>query len=121
MIQEALFETPTPVAAPSIPPTPLQAKVVHCKKEPYDVYIGRPTHGIHGSIWGNPFKIGQDGTRDEGIQKYRKYLLGKSQLLRQLESLRGKVLGCWCSPQRCHGDVLIELLNGGMLPPEPLK
>lgn len=24
-------------------------KVVHCKKEPYDVYIGRP------SKWGNPF------------------------------------------------------------------
>jgi hypothetical protein len=39
--------------------------VVHCKREPYDVYIGRP------SKWGNPFQIGRDGTRDEVIAKYR--------------------------------------------------
>lgn len=25
------------------------AKIVHCKKDKYDIYIGRP------SIWGNPF------------------------------------------------------------------
>ena len=86
-------------------------KVVHCKKEPYDVYIGRTVQGMRGSIWGNPFKIGPDGTREEVIEKYRKYILGKPELLKQLESLRGKTLGCWCNPQSCHGDVLIELLE----------
>jgi hypothetical protein len=30
-------------------------KVVHCKKEKYDIYIGRP------SKWGNPFVISKDG------------------------------------------------------------
>ena len=79
--------------------------VVHCKKAPFDVYIGRP------SIWGNPFQIGKDGTREEVIQKYREYILSKPELLEQLESLRGKTLACWCKPQSCHGDVLVELLN----------
>lgn len=43
-------------------------RVVHCKKEPYDVYIGRP------SKWGNPFVIGKDGTREEVIAKYAEWI-----------------------------------------------
>lgn len=31
-------------------------------------FIGRP------SKWGNPYKIGKDGTRKEVIQKFEKYL-----------------------------------------------
>jgi hypothetical protein len=85
------------------------------------VYIGRKTRELQGSIWGNPFQIGRDGTREEVIAKYREYILSKPALLKQLESLRGKTLGCWCSPQACHGDVLIELLESGMLPPVPPK
>ena len=80
-------------------------KVVHCKKEDYDVYIGR------GSIWGNPYKIGKDGNRDEVIEKYRKYILARPELINRLSELEGKVLGCWCRPARCHGDVLIELIE----------
>ena len=45
-----------------------EIKVVHCKKEPYDIYIGRP------SKWGNPFSIGKDGTREEVIEKYREWI-----------------------------------------------
>ena len=26
-----------------------------------------------------------------------------------IKELKGKILGCWCPPQKCHGDVLIEL------------
>jgi hypothetical protein len=47
----------------------MKTKVVHCKKESYDIYIGRP------SKWGNPFREGEDGTRKEVIDKYRKYIL----------------------------------------------
>lgn len=79
--------------------------VVHCKKEPYDVYIGRP------SKWGNPFEIGKDGTRKEVIEKYRAWILTQPQLLQQLSELKGKRLGCWCHPKECHGDVLLELTN----------
>ena len=25
--------------------------------------------------------------------------------------LKNKVLGCWCSPEKCHGDILIKILN----------
>jgi hypothetical protein len=83
--------------------------VVHFKKAPYDVFIGRP------SKWGNPFEIGKDGTRTEVIQKYEEYLLSNPELLKDLEELRGKVLGCWCKPSACHGDVLVKLLNQGFL------
>ncbi len=83
--------------------------VVHCKKSKYDVYIGRP------SKWGNPFTIGKDGTREEVIVKYRNWILTQPNLLKDLHELRGKVLGCWCCPNSCHGEVLVELCN--MTPP----
>ena len=81
--------------------------VVHFKKQPYDVYIGRP------SKWGNPFEIGKDGDRDEVIQKYRDYVLSQPELRESLHELVGKVLGCWCHPKHCHGDILAELCNSG--------
>ena len=75
-------------------------KVVHCKKASYDVYIGRP------SKWGNPFSIGKDGTREEVISKYEAYIMNRHDLLDALPELQGKILGCWCAPKACHGDIL---------------
>jgi len=80
-------------------------KVVHCKRQHYDVYIGRP------SKWGNPFSIGKDGTRKEVIEKYTEWLLNNDELLEDIMELDGKVLGCWCSPKACHGDVIIEVIE----------
>lgn len=80
-------------------------RVVHCKKENYDVYIGRP------SKWGNPFSIGKDGTRKEVIEKYERYILKNKELLNDLHELEDKVLGCWCKPKSCHGDILVKLVN----------
>jgi len=75
----------------------LGAMVVHCKREPFDVYIGRP------SKWGNPFVVGVDGSRDEVIEKYEEWILNQQELVAALPELRGKVLGCWCAPmsRRC--------------------
>ena len=81
-------------------------KVVHCKKEKYDIYIGRP------SKWGNPFTIGKDGNREEVISKYEAYIMSRPDLIDALPELRGKVLGCWCKPQACHGDVLVRMVEG---------
>lgn len=78
-------------------------KVVHCKREPYDIYIGRP------SKWGNKFVIGKDGTRAEVVKKYEDWLFTQPDLLKQLPELEGKTLGCWCYPQLCHGMVLITI------------
>lgn len=80
-------------------------RVVHCKRELYDVYIGRP------GLWGNPFHVDVDGTREECIQMYEDWIKTQPELMRQLCSLKGRVLGCWCSPKPCHGDVLIRLAN----------
>ncbi len=87
--------------------------VVHCKKAEYDVYIGRavPRSGLKASVWGNPFVIGKDGTREEVMVKYRTWLLADCDLLERLSELKGKVLGCWCAPEACHGDILSELAN----------
>lgn len=80
--------------------------VVHCKKSTYDVYIGRP------SIWGNPFVIGKDGTRDQVIDKYEQYLLSNEKLMSQIHKLKGKILGCFCRPAfKCHGDILVKYAN----------
>jgi hypothetical protein len=83
-----------------------QTRVVHIRKEPYDVYIGRP------SKWGNPFKIGPDGTREDVIRKYHAWVLRQPHLMSSLHELRGKRLGCFCKPQACHGDVLAALADG---------
>lgn len=82
-----------------------QMKVVHCKKCAFDVYIGRP------SKWGNPFRIGIDGSREEVIEKYRRWIMSQGELLSSLGELEGKVLGCWCPPNPCHGGVLVELIK----------
>lgn len=85
-------------------------KVVNLNVENYDVFIGRP------SKWGNPFVIGPDGTRKEVIKKYKDYILSSSDLLKDLDELEGKILGCYCKPKACHGDVLVELIEKkGML------
>lgn len=96
------------------------SKVVHCKLSSYDVYIGRL------SIFGNPFSH-QKGTqaevmvttREEAVEKYRQWVEGKIQVkgltpptMEQIKKLKGKVLGCWCAPQACHGDILSELATG---------
>jgi hypothetical protein len=79
----------------------------------WDIYIGRANrrYGLRTSPWANPYRIGQDGTRDEVIEKYRRYLLNNAALLARLPELRGKRLACWCAPEACHGDVLAALAN----------
>lgn len=57
--------------------------------------------------WGNPFVLGEDGDRATVIENYAWYLQRKPSLLKKVKSLKGKVLGCWCCPDGCHGDVLI--------------
>jgi hypothetical protein len=80
----------------------MNTTVVHCKNDPFDVYIGRP------GIWGNPF---DEGTRSEKIRKYKEWIVTQDNLMGQLSMLRGKRLGCWCKPKACHGDVLVDLLT----------
>lgn len=80
--------------------------VVNKRDEQYDVYIGR------GSRWGNPFPMKENtkAERDRVCDEYEKYFW-ESDLVNHLDELRGKKLGCFCKPKRCHGDFLAKLVN----------
>lgn len=72
------------------------------------VYCGRP------GPWGNPFKSGVDGTREEVIDKHREWFLSQPELIEKARrELRHKNLVCWCSPKPCHADILFEVANSG--------
>lgn len=71
------------------------------------VYVGRP------SKWGNPYKIGVHGTREEVIALYRYYVtvLHPEFAEGARIELRKRHLVCWCAPLPCHADVLFEIAN----------
>jgi len=68
---------------------------------------------IKRSDWYNPFKPGKYG-RTEAVRLYRDYILSRPDFIARLPELRGKVLGCRCYPELCHGNVLIELLTSSL-------
>ncbi|NIN36611.1 MAG: DUF4326 domain-containing protein [Gammaproteobacteria bacterium] len=75
--------------------------------DPRYVYIGRavPRYRLKSSKWQNKFTTARHG-RFGAIQLYRQALDG---LANDLHELTGKTLVCWCKPEACHGDVLVEL------------
>ena len=89
-------------------------------EDPNNVYIGRRgivfidkvRYPTKDSIYANPYKVSKNLTREDVIRMYRDYIVKKiSSGEIDIEALRGKNLGCWCKPEACHGDVLIELLE----------
>lgn len=70
------------------------------------VYVGR------GSEWGNPFRIGEDGSREVVLAKFKAMLYGDPLLLKRVKQrLQGKDLVCFCAPLACHADILLEVAN----------
>jgi hypothetical protein len=63
------------------------------------------------SDWGNPFEMPHDGDRDTVCDSFEIYFGRKYSLHDRVLGLKGKVLGCWCYPKRCHGDHLITLMQ----------
>lgn len=62
--------------------------------------------------WGNPFRVGDHGTRAQVIEKYREWVLSQPEMLERVKAqLHGKHLVCCCKPKPCHGDVLLALAN----------
>ena len=100
--------------------------VVNIKTSKYDVYIGRKSSGMH---YGNPFSHRERSmgsvmvdTRKEAIDCYADWLAGtrfqdvepqrRTWILENIQTLRGKILGCFCRPMSiCHGDILARLAN----------
>ena len=86
-------------------------RAVHCKREHHHVYVGRNPRRMAPSKWGNPFVVGTHGARGECIALYEGWLRENTALFAALDELRGLVLGCWCAPRTCHGDLLARLAN----------
>lgn len=82
-------------------------------KDKNHIYIGRNmsmyVKGATKSKWCNPFSVKKYG-RDKCLELYKEYIKSNKQLLKDLKELDGKILGCWCSPNKCHGDILLDLL-----------
>jgi len=98
-------------------------------EDPENVYVGRK--GIvfitmedgkkerfpkNDSVFCNPFKVGKDGTLEEVVVKFENYMREKLEknednIVEELKKLKGKNLGCWCKPNKCHGDRLLELIE----------
>jgi hypothetical protein len=92
-----------------------RTRVVNLRREPYDVYIGRPGHDQDG-YFGNPFRIPANvKARATVLAKYREWFLLRvaddPEFRRRVLALRGKVLGCFCKPAACHGDVIAEWVD----------
>ncbi len=101
--------------------TPRVVKRIRGEKLPSNTkYVGRP------SKWGNTFKVGRDGTREDVINKYemglKLYLEGSILVGKKsgIEELKGFDLACWChewdgqgeNPRYCHADILlVEVLK----------
>ena len=84
----------------------------HWLEDPNHVYIGRTNARVKGAVgsqWGNTFSVQEFG-RAGCIEKFKKYLTAEEKLLKDLAGLKGKILGCWCKPEACHGDVILEFL-----------
>jgi hypothetical protein len=111
---------------------PPQTTVVNLATDTYDEYIGRGsdpyTHMLTAGIesgtkgWlGNPHPIGRcdicqaEHTRIECIAAFKKDFLkaieSNEEFRKQVLSLRGKRLGCYCKPEECHGDVIREYIE----------
>lgn len=91
-------------------------KVVHLKRGDFDPHNPAHVRIDRQTKWGNRFQMDKpgrpaDGDRAEVIRKYRAWVVGQAELMAALPELRGKVLGCWCAPAACHGDVLADLVE----------
>lgn len=91
-----------------------KTRVVNLRKERFDVYIGRKTWKYDG-YFGNPFLVREYG-REGCLEKYREYfekrLVEDKEFKQRIHELKGKVLGCFCKPEACHGDIIAEYLDG---------
>ncbi len=92
----------------------MKTTVVNIYKEPYDQYCGRAGKGQDG-YFGNPFALASEADRGSVLQRYKEYfykrLAEDPEFKRRIHELKGKRLGCFCSPKACHSDIIADYLN----------
>ncbi len=87
-------------------------RVVHCKKEPYTHYIGRPSP-LGNRYSHRPSKVPGTimvGTVEEALVGFEDDVITNPDLKAAIMALpEDAVLGCWCKPKDCHGDIIVRL------------
>ena len=79
------------------------------------IFIDKVIFHYPGSKWQNPYKLDKYSIK-ESLAFYINHLFS-SGLIYDIEELRGKNLGCFCSEQcsggspTCHAQVLADILN----------
>lgn len=98
----------------------MTCRVVNLRKSPYDVYIGRAGKGQSG-YFGNPYSVAEYG--DKAIPLFREYfherIITDPVFKARVLALKSKILGCFCAPYVCHGDIISEWLNAQDRPKQP--
>jgi hypothetical protein len=100
-------------------------KGFHLQKASLAVNGRRAVNIARPSKWGNPFRVGVDGTRAECVRMHGLLLAGyiclsgnvqpQEQIAHRkfvsanLWRLHGKNLACWCQGPPCHGETLLTL------------
>ncbi len=89
-------------------------KMVKGVRPNYDIYIAgtldHPKTEFIRSKWANPYSVKRYG-RDKALELYEEHIRKTPELYNNLFELKDNILGCWCKPEPCHGDILIELIN----------
>ena len=67
------------------------------------------------SRWGNPFRVGTDGDREQCVDRFCR-ALDHRELDFTVDDVRrdlaGHDLACWCPlDEPCHADVLLDVAN----------
>lgn len=92
-----------------------KALIGWAKEQGLYVYIGRDSRDEGGLLtdgkWGNPFSE-TVFERERCIELFKEELPRHANMVAQIPELKGKVLGCHCKPDACHGDYLAQLANG---------
>lgn len=85
-------------------------------KYPVGSYVDKRSKIIHlfiikKSKWYNPFKVTRKvDSRGKVVEQYETYLRENKELMNELEALKEYTeIGCWCTPNACHGDVLLKV------------
>lgn len=84
---------------------------------------GRAPAGLHHAQLGNPFKVGAAYAQGEAAHAYRAHLQAccRAQtreyhtivmLAERLNAGASLVITCWCAPQPCHGQHVIDAITG---------
>jgi hypothetical protein len=110
---------------------------INSKRNNFTLYIGREFGGLPQSKWHNPYHAWMHSMIG-CIKLYENDIRDNEELMAAIPELSDQVLGCWCYPEACHGDVLVKIykevckpnmgdmaqavnMHGDLILPEPLE